>query len=189
MNKRDLDRDPGWGPVLRAYPKLIVPFIGMRAMVGQSSGLQSMRMVWLGFANVLVIIWIPVLLFGQTEDAPLGLSTGVAITAVLGVFAQLLVPRFVHEPDISSTEALAGYYQRATFIRIAFAEAAGWIGFICFLLSGQWLVYGVGFVISGAGMWDAAPRREHLDALQEQVESMGSDLRVIRTLNQQRLTR
>ena len=43
--------DPGWGPVLRTYPKLIVPFIGMRAMVGQTSGLQSMRMVWLGFAK------------------------------------------------------------------------------------------------------------------------------------------
>ena len=94
--------DPGWGPVLRTYPKLIVPFIGMRAMVGQTSGLQSMRMVWLGFANVLVIIWIPVLLFGQRDGAPLGLSTGIAITAMLGVFAQLLVPRFVHEPDVSS---------------------------------------------------------------------------------------
>ncbi len=181
--------DPGWGPVLRTYPKLIVPFIGMRAMVGQTSGLQSMRMVWLGFANVLVIIWIPVLLFGQRDGAPLGLSTGIAITAMLGVFAQLLVPRFVHEPDVSSPEAFAGSYQRATFIRIGRAEAAGWIGFVCFLLSGHWFVYAVGFVISGAGMWDAAPRRKHLDALQEQVESLGSDLHVVRTLDQQRLTR
>ena len=67
--------------------------------------------------------------------------------------------------------------------------AAGWIGFVCFLLSGHWFVYAVGFVISGAGMWDAAPRRKHLDALQEQVESLGSDLHVVRTLDQQRLTR
>ena len=100
---------------------------------------------------------------------------------MLGVFAQLLVPRFVHEPDVSSPEAFAGSYQRATFIRIGLAEAAGWIGFVCFLLSGHWFVYAVGFVISGAGMWDAAPRRKHLDALQEQVESMGSDLHVVRT--------
>ena len=110
--------DPGWGPVLRTYPKLIVPFIGMRAMVGQTSGLQSMRMVWLGFANVWGIIWIPVLLFGQRNGAPLGIPTGIAITAMLGVFAQMLVPRFVHEPDVSSPEAFAGSYQRATFIRI-----------------------------------------------------------------------
>jgi hypothetical protein len=115
--------------------------------------------------------------------------TGIAITAMLGVFAQMLVPRFVHDPDVSSPEAFAGSYQRATFIRIGLAEVAGWIGFVCFLLSGHWFVYAVGFVISGAGMWDAAPRCKHLEALQEQVESMGSGLHVVRTLDQQRLTR
>ena len=113
--------DPGWGPVLRTYPKLIVPFIGMRAMVGQTSGLQSMRMVWLGFANVLVIIWIPVLLFGQRDGAPLGLSTGIAIRRCSASSPRLLVPRFVHEPDVSTPEAFAGSYQRATF-RIGLAE-------------------------------------------------------------------
>ncbi|MEM8708358.1 MAG: hypothetical protein AAGE98_17975 [Actinomycetota bacterium] len=183
------DRDPGWGPVLRAYPKLIVPFVGMRAMVGNESGLQSMRMVWLGFANVLVVIWIPVLLFGQTDGAPMGVSTGIAVTAVLGVFAQLTAPRFAPEPDLSSPAAFAGSFQRATFIRIALAEAAGWVGFICFLLSGHWLVYAVGFVIAGAGLWDAAPRAAKLEALQAHVRESGSNLKVIRTLNQQRLTR
>ena len=92
--------DPGWGPVLRIYPKLIVPFIGMRAMVGQASGLQSMRMVWLGFANVLMIIWIPVLLFGQRQRPARPLHRH-CDPAMLGVFANCSCPDS-YEPDVSS---------------------------------------------------------------------------------------
>ena len=189
MNKPDLDRDPGWGPVLANYPKIIIPVLGMTTMTKQTSGLQSMRFLWVAFANVLLLIWIPVVLFHETDGAPVGVSTGIAVTAVLGVFAQLLAPRFAPLPDVSSPAALAGSFQRATFIRIAFAEAAAFVGLIMFLLTGHWLVYAVGFAIAAAGLWDAAPRTGRLDALQQQVREAGSNLKVIRSLNQTRLTR
>lgn len=188
MARVDPDLDLGWGPVLRAYPKIVIPVLGMRTMATQASGLQSMRFVWLAFANVLMLIWIPVLFFAETEGAPVGVSTGIAVTAVVGAFAQLLAPRFAPEPDGSSAPALAASFQRATFIRIAFAEVAAFVGLIAFLVTGHWLVYGIGFVIAAAGLWDAAPRAARLEQIQEQVRKSGSDLRVIRTLNQQRLT-
>jgi hypothetical protein len=190
MNRRlTADDDPGWKPILKLLPTLVVPFLGMRTMTMQNSGLQATRLLWLVFVNAIVVIWIPVIALAATGGAPVTIPTGVAITAVVGVALILVSSRFVPEPDGSSPTELARSFQRATLVRIGFAQAAAIVGFLCFLATGSWIVYGTGFVIAAYGMWRAAPRRTMLDSIQADIADAGSDLHLIRVLNTTRLTR
>ena len=189
MNRPTADDDPGWGPVLKQLPTLVVPFLGMRTMTTQTSGLQAARLLWLVFVNAILVIWIPVIALAATGGAPVSIPVGVAVTAVAGAVLLALAPRFVPEPDGSSPTELARTFQRATLVRIGFAQAAAIVGFICFLMTGSWIVYGTGFLIAAWGMWQAAPRTVVLDQVQAHIESAGSELRLVRVLNTTRLTR
>ena len=189
MNRPTADDDPGWGPVLKQLPTLVVPFLGMRTMTTQTSGLQATRLLWLVFVNAILVIWIPVIALAATGGAPVSIPVGVAVTAVAGAVLLALAPRFVPEPDGSSPTELARTFQRATLVRIGFAQAAAIVGFICFLMTGSWIVYGTGFLIAAWGMWQAAPRTAVLDQVQAHIDSAGSELRLVRVLNTTRLTR
>ena len=103
----------------------------------------------------------------------------------LHALARVVVP----PTDGRSADALARSFQRATLVRIMLAEAAAIVGFVCFLLTGSWLVYGAGFLIAAWGMWLAAPRTATLEATQADLADRGSDLHLIRVLNTTRLTR
>lgn len=189
MNARAADTDPGWRPVLKVLPTLMIPFFGMRTMTMQDSGLQATRLLWLVFVNAIVLLWVPVLALGATDGAPVSVGVGVGVTVAVGVGLLVASLRFAPSIDGSSETELARSFQRLTLIRIAFAEAAAIVGFICFLLTGSWVVYGTGFVIALVGMWLAAPRRPVLASLQDDLHTSGSELHLIRVLNTTRLTR
>ena len=157
MAPSSTDQDPGWKPVLRILPTLVIPFLGMRAMTMQNSGLQATRLLWLVFVNAMVVLWVPVVVLAATGGAPVSIPTGVVVTAAIGTTMILLAPRFVPAIDASSPTELARSFQRATLIRIGRAGAAAG-GFVLFLLTGSWIVYGTGFLVAAYGMWLAAPR-------------------------------
>ena len=189
MSRPAAEEDPGWKPVIRLLPTLVIPFLGMRTMTMQNSGLQATRLLWLVFVNAIVVIWIPVVALAATGGAPVSIPTGVVVTAVIGVTLLITAPRFVPDPDGSSAVELARSFQRSILVRIGFAQAAAAAGFVCFLLTGSWIVYGTGFVIASWGMWLAAPRAPRLDVIQAEIAAAGSDLDLIRVLNTTRLTR
>ena len=181
--------DPGWRPVLRYLPLLLVPVLGIKRMAAQTSGLTSLRLLWARFVIVLALLWLPVLLLGPDLNGPLAALTAMVLTAVGGVFAQLLAPRLVPTPDLRTSTTLVDSYQRATLIRVALAGVAALIGFVLFVASGSSLVYGVGFVVSLAGMIDAAPRTRRFAVLQIQADSEGLCVDVVAALDTHRLTR
>ena len=189
MSRRTTDDDPGWKPVIKLLPTLIIPFLGMRTMTMQNSGLQATRLLWLVFVNAIVVIWIPVIALAATGGAPVSIPTGVLVVAAIGGVLMLVAPRFVPAPDGSSPVELARSFQRGTLVRIGFAQGAAVAGFVLFLLTGSWIVYGTGFLIAAWGMWRAAPRTVLLDAVQAEITAAGSDLHLIRVLNTTRLTR
>ena len=175
--------------MLRVLPMLAVPFLGMRTMTMQNSGLQATRLLWLVFVNAMVVLWVPVIALAATGGAPVSIPVGVAITGLIGVIMLTLSPRFVPPIDGSSPTELARSFQRGTLVRIGFAQGAAVGGFVLFLLTGSWIVYGTGFLIAAYGMWLAAPRTPVLDAIQQELDRSGSDLHLIRVLNTTRLTR
>jgi hypothetical protein len=184
-----LDRDPGWWPVVRRLPLLVVPVLGMRSMALNRSGLDSMRMVWLTLANAMVLLWFPVALAsGQGLDR-LDTTTGAVLVALVGTFAQLVAPRLTPVWDFADAARFARSFQRATFTRIGLAQIAVAVGLIGFLLSGSVWVYGTGFVIAGAGMVDAAPGRRRVAEAQRAADAAGCDLVVVRVLTGHQLSR
>ncbi len=189
MSPSRADQDPGWKPVLRVLPTLVVPFLGMRTMTMQNSGLQATRLLWLVFVNAIVVLWVPVVVLAATGGAPVSIPVGVAITAAIGAVMLALTPRYVPAIDGSSPTELARSFQRGTLVRIGFAQGAAVAGFVLFLLTGSWIVYGTGFLIAAYGMWLAAPRTPRLDAIQAELDRSGSELHLIRVLNTTRLTR
>ncbi|MEM9200472.1 MAG: hypothetical protein AAGC53_02380 [Actinomycetota bacterium] len=188
MRASNADVDPGWKPVLKLLPMLVIPFLGMRTMITQDSGLQAIRLVWLVFVNALFVLWVPVVLLAATGGAPVSIPVGVAVVAAAGLGLTRLAPRFVPSPDGSSPRELARSFQRATLVRIGFAQATAVVGFVMFLATGSWIVYATAFVIGAFGMWQAAPRTAILEATQAAIAADGSELKLIRVLNTVRLT-
>ncbi len=181
--------DPGWAPVIRKLPLLLVPVVGMFRLTKETNGLLAMRILWVVFVNAIVLIGVVVVILGDEFEGGVDSSVALAATAGVGVLAQLLGPRFVSEPDVSSAQAFVPSLQRWFFSRVAFAEVAALFGFVMFVLSTSRLVYLVGAVISLAGMIDAAPTRGRLAALQRRADAEGSRIDVSAALQQGGLTR
>ena len=181
--------DPGWGPVIRKLPLLLIPVVGMTRLSKEPNGLLAMRILWVVFVNAIVLIGVVVLLLGDELDGVLNPSLALAATVMVGVFAQLAGPRLVRGPDLLSAAAFAPTFQRWFFSRVAFAEVAALFGFVMFILSGSGLVYALGAVIALAGMIDAAPGARRLATLQKQADDEGSGLDVLGALQQGGLTR
>ena len=57
--------DPGWGPVIRRLPLLLIPVVGMTRLSKESNGLLAMRILWVVFVNAIVLIGVVVLLLGD----------------------------------------------------------------------------------------------------------------------------
>lgn len=191
MSRRELDRDPGWRPVVRWLPMLVVPMLGMRTMVKQDDGLLSLRMLWAIFVWAAVVVGIIVAALAAADvelGSSLDRSAGLAGVIVLGASAQLLAVRFAPLLDFADEGAFVGSFQRATLVRIGFAEAAAVIGLVGFLMTGSAFVYGVSFVISLAGHLDAMPGRRRLDAAQAEAVAANTSIRVVRALRANRLT-
>ncbi len=181
--------DPGWGPVIRKLPLLMVPVVGMLRLARETNGLVAMRILWVVFVNAIVLIGIVVVVLGDELEGGVDSSVALVATAGVGVLAQLLGPRFVSEPDVSSAEVFVASLQRWFFSRVAFAEVAALFGFVMFVLSTSGLVYLVGAAISLAGMIDAAPTRRRLAALQRRADAEGGAIDVLAVLQQGGLTR
>jgi|GEM_PF-1186444 len=188
-DQRGTPTDPGWKPVFRRLPLLLVPVLGMRAMALNRSGLDSLRMVWLTLAHAMVLLWLPVLLIGGSGFGLVGSQAAVVVAAVVGVVAQLFAPRLAPELDPTTPRNLVDSFQRATLTRIGLAQFALAVGLLGFLASGGVAAYAVGFVIAAAGMADAAPTRRHLVVAQAKVDQAESGLDLRSALIEQRLGR
>lgn len=183
--------DPGWGPALRALPVMLIPVLGMKRVQRHGSGLFVMRIIWIAFCNALTFIWVPVVLIRANGgiDAAFSTTPVLVVTATIGVFAQLVGFRYSPSYDFSAPALFATSFQRAFFIRLAFAEVAGLVGFVGFVLSGSVLPYAVGYVLSLAGMIDAAPKASRFAAAQYEADSAGARIDVVGVLDGQRLSR
>ena len=79
--------------------------------------------------------------------------------------------------------------QKHFFLRVALAEPATLLGFLGFVLSANPAVYGLGAVVSLAGMLDARPSTRWLDRGQLQLRESGSEISLLGVLVQGGVTR
>lgn len=169
--------DPGWGEAARSFPRTLLPTRGMRLAAGSTNGLTVMRMVWLSFLAAMVLIGAVVVVIDRA--APGGGVDGRVVGAVvagLGIFLQVVSTKFVPVVAGATMREVREVAQRAFFVRVAFAEPAALFGFMGFVLSGNVAVYGIGFVVGLAGMYDAAPTARWIDAGQAALREAGSDV-------------
>ena len=176
--------DPGWGPVIRRLPVLVIPVVGMMRMTRETNGLVAMRILWVVFVNAVALIGVVVIVLGGELDGTIDSSLALGVTGSVGVLAQLVGARFIREADVSSVAAFVPTFQRWFFTRVALAEAAAFLGLVMFILSASRLVYVVGAVIAFAGMVDAAPSARRLAGLQKKADAEGGGLEVLAALQQ-----
>lgn len=181
--------DPGWWPLIRRLPLLLVPVVGMRAMALNRSGLDSLRMVWLTLFHTMALLWIPVVWVSRSASGGLDPQLTAVVVAGVGTVAQLLAPVLAPELDPADGGQLARSFQRATLTRVGLAQVGLAAGLVGFLGTGSLAVYGVGFVIAAAGMVNAAPTRRRLEAAQADVDRAGTGLVVVAVLTEERLGR
>lgn len=176
--------DPGWGAALRKAPLALLPTRGVRmAAGGATDGLTVMRIAWIVFTAVMVVIGVVVIAIDQ--GLPGGGVDGRTVAVIVGglaVFAQLVAVKFVPEITGSTMPAVRATAQRAFFVRMAFAQPAPLLGFLGFVTSGNAAVYVVGFVVGLAGMWDAAPNARWIGVGQRQLQASGSDVELLAAL-------
>ena len=182
--------DPGWGQAIRKVPLALLPTRGMRMAAGSNDSLTVMRLLWVTFTAVMVFMGLVVVVIDRV--APGGGVDGRGVGAVvvgLGVFAQVVAVKVVNEITGSTMSEVRASAQRAFFLRVALAEPAALFGFLGFVVSGNVAVYGAGFVVGMAGMYDAAPTRGWIDRGQQQLRSAGSDVELLAVLVGGGLTR
>lgn len=182
--------DPGWGAAARRAPLILVPTRGMRSALADDNGLVVMRMVWITFVAVMVVIG--ALVVAIDRSLPGGGADGRVVAAGVagvGIFLQVVSTKFIPVIAGKKMAAVRSAAQRAFFIRVAFAEPAALLGFMGFVLSGNVAVYAVGFAVGLAGMTDAAPTGRWIAAGQAELAASGSDVDLLAALVSGGLTR
>jgi hypothetical protein len=182
--------DPGWGAAVRKVPLAMLPTRGMRMASGSTDSLTVMRLLWLTFTAVMVLLGVVVVVIDRV--APGGGVDGRAVGVVvvgLGAVAQLVAAKVVTDITGATMPEVRAAAQRAFFLRVALAEPAALLGFLGFVVSGNAAVYGAGFVVGMAGMIDAAPTRAWLERGQQQLRGAGSDVELLAALVSGGLTR
>jgi hypothetical protein len=185
------EADPGWGPALRTLPVMIVPFVGMSRAVKSANSLIVVRSLWMLFAGAIIMMGVMAALIstGEGLDGVMSQGTALAAAAGVGVVAQLLAARFVHDPDLSGETTFVPSFQRWFFVRVGAAEVAALGSFTLFVLSGAPLVYYVGAAIALAALWDVRPGRTRLRQLQAAADEEETGLQVVQALECWGLTR
>lgn len=182
--------DPGWGQAIRKVPVALLPTRGMRLAVSSRDGLTVMRIAWITFTFVMVLIGAAVVAIDQA--LPGGGTDGRVVGAVVliaGVFSQVASTKFVPDVEGTTMPAARGTAQRAFFVRVAFAQPSALLGFLGFAISGNVAIYLLGFVVGLTGMFDAAPTTGWIEKGQAQLKASGSDVELLAALVSDGITR
>lgn len=181
--------DPGWAPVVRLLPKMLIPFIGMRTMSTQASALMSLRMMWLYIAIALMPLW-PVTALVVAELDP-AWSAGATSAAVAAFGATTLAgSRFVDaRVSLDSVAAFTATFPRLSMLRYAMAAACGLVGFAGAVVAASVYPFAVGFGFVWLGLVVAAPTKARLAAVQAGVDAQPTRFDVVAALVDNRLGR
>lgn len=178
--------DPGWRPVLRRIPWILVPQVAIarsRREHGATGGLVLLRMIWCSF--VFSTVGMGVVVIFATDHA---LSTGAAWFVVLAAHAGLIYGvglRLVASPPIvgpTSADAAVQWRIRM-FLRIAFASTLPLVGFVGTFVTGPWWIYYVGAGLAAPGFVRAAPSRRNLARDQRQLDRDGVAIDLVGALD------
>ena len=168
----------------------LVPTLGARAAVRSGNGLTLMRQACLAFATACTLIWVPVLLvWSDGRSSGVDGRTAALVVVVVGVVLQLLAGVVVAAPVADDEATVRRLAQRSMFLRVALAESAALVGFAGFLFTTNPMVYAAGYVVTLAGLVDAAPTAAKLDRQQQALRAVGSDVELLAVLVGQGLTR
>lgn len=178
--------DPGWRPALRGGAWIPVPFplVGARRVIYSADGLTAIRQLWLKFLGVLVMIWIPVLVFSVTSGSETSIDARPVAVGILigGAVLQLVVPTLFGRMQGETEDEVRGRAQRLLFLRILVAEVPALAGFLGFMATANPAVYLAGWLVAMAGMIGAAPTRRKLERLQLQLSESGSSVDLVTAL-------
>ena len=183
--------DPGWRRAAGGVWFLMIPTKGARMALKSTNSLLLMRQLWVTFLAAVTFLWVPVLVIHFSG----GLAANVdgrlmaAVVVGVGVFGQLLAGTIVAPVSGPTEEAARRSFQRSLLVRIALGEIGALVGFVGFLLSGNPLVYLAGYVVTLAGMFDAAPTVAKIDRSQRQLIESGSGVNLLGALVKDGITR
>lgn len=182
--------DPGWGPSLRAVPRILLPFLGAHRALRDANGLVVLRTLWLAFLGSVVLIGAVVLFLGTVElgHGPDGRVVG-AVVVGLGVVAQLAAGVLLPAITGATPAAAVAAVQRHVLLRVALAEVAALVGFMGFVISVNPAVYLAGAVVAVAGLVDAMPSGDRLGAWQRELDDHGSSVDLLAALVSTGMTR
>ncbi len=151
----DPTRDPGWRPVLRQLPFIVVPQLSLARARRGGHGVMLLRVVYASFVWALLAFGM-VLPFVVTP-----LRHGYTLTAVLLGASSLICygvePRIEKPLRCGSRVELANSYRTRFFLRIAFGEAIALFGFVATFVDGHLVSYYVGLVLVAPAFVRAAP--------------------------------
>ena len=125
------------------------------------------------FAWAIVAIGVAVAILGDIVKGPLlpGRSIAViAATACVSLVAQRFVPRPL---NCTSAKTLADSYRQRFFLRVAFSESVGLVGFVTFIVWGPWWMYYIGAALTLVLFWRLAPTRQNLQQDQDRLSLSG----------------
>jgi drug/metabolite transporter (DMT)-like permease len=153
----------------RGLPAVLVPALAARrAAHGRVSTLRLVRTLFVTYLIAIVLIGGVVAVLTLASDrtssastgAVAGVATAVAVIGAISVGCSRLVRP---DADCSSDQALATWYRRRFFLRIALSELAALIGFAGFILIWTGWIYPIGLAIALVGFAAAAPTDTHIE--------------------------
>jgi hypothetical protein len=168
----------------------MVPFVGMlwrgqQQRNGEIDPIVVMRSLYLSFVSAVCLIFVVV---GVLGHAKLGHATGVSKWLALGSVAwgviMVGVVSRLRRVRLDARDPLqtAGSYRTNLFTKIAFAESSALLGFVLFIVSGRWWVYGLGWVFSILGFAIGAPGRADIQRRQEELRVAGRGIDLLAAL-------
>lgn len=158
-----MDDDPGWRIFRKRRDGQVVPLMAMRTIFFA----MSMGVFLFGLVVVMNIASAK----SSPDDPPVVMAV---VILGIGVLVQLAARKFVRPLDVSSEQALQASYRGRYIIWTAAAEAAGLAGFVAALVVVQWWVLVIAALISGVGLYLAAPTEAAVQRDEERLQAQGS---------------
>ena len=178
----DSHDDPGWRPVLRHLGWVLIPGVAFAFQWWwrrpSRDGLTALRTVFASFVVAFGHIAVVVFTLDATirlRRHPLNGLYAAAAVVVLGVYG-LTVPRLVERRtriDCTDDAKLAGAYVARFFLRAAFSNTAGLVGFVGFMLTNNPAEYLLGLAFTLIGLTRTAPTARNLAADQRALSAEG----------------
>jgi F0F1-type ATP synthase membrane subunit c/vacuolar-type H+-ATPase subunit K len=175
--------DPGWPRSPSALLFLVPGLMQRRLRRSRLDGLTLLRQVVLSFSATLVLFGVVLAFMPAPRGRAVPLLALLAILAVVAIATTLLGNVMGRPPDCSSPRALAGNYRTRFFVKLAFADSVGLLGFVLALRAGPRLIYYLAAAFTLVRIWTGiAPTRSALAREQEALHAQGCGLSLIAAL-------